>query len=164
TTEPNLHPGRGATVVARDAAGGIGLAGRVGELHPRLAEAWEIGGARVIVAELSIRGLTSGILPVPRAVAPSRHPDAERDVAVVVAEDQASGELAARIREVAGPLLRDVRLFDVYRGAPLPVGTVSLAFRLRFTAGDRTLTDAELDGAMAAVMTELGAAGGRIRS
>jgi phenylalanyl-tRNA synthetase beta chain len=162
-SEPNLHPGRGANVVARDAAGGIGLAGRVGELHPELAEAWEIGGARVIVAELSIRGLTAGNLPVPRVAAPSRQPDAERDVAVVVTADRESGELAEMIRRSAGPLLRTVRLFDVYGGAPLASGTVSLAFRLEFTAGDRTLTEAELEGAMAAVMHALEAAGGQIR-
>jgi len=162
-TEPSLHPGRAADVVARDGAGGIGLAGRVGEVHPELAEAFEIRG-RVIVAELSVGGLTAGQLPVPRAVAPSRQPDAERDVAVVVAEDQPSGELEAAIRASAGPLLRDVRLFDVYRGAPLADDERSLAFRLRFAAEDRTLTEAEVEASMAAVMRALTAAGGRIRS
>jgi phenylalanyl-tRNA synthetase beta chain len=161
--EPNLHPGRGAGVVVRDAGGGIGIAGLVGELHPMLAEAWEIGPGRVVVAELSVRGLTSGTLSVPRAVAPSRHPDAERDVAVVVDADRPSGELSEIIRGSAGPLLRDVRLFDVYRGAPLAADTRSLAFRLRFTAMERTLTDDELDALMAAVMMALEAAGGHIR-
>jgi phenylalanyl-tRNA synthetase beta chain len=161
--EPTLHPGRAADVVARDAGGGTGLSGRVGEVHPELAEAWEIRG-RVIVAELSVRGLTAGLLPVPRVVAPSRHPDVERDVAVVVDEDRPSGELEAAVRASAGPLLRDVRLFDVYRGAPLAPDERSLAFRLRFAAEDRTLTEAEVDAAMAAVMAALAAAGGRIRS
>jgi phenylalanyl-tRNA synthetase beta chain len=97
-------------------------------------------------------------------VAPSRHPDVERDVAVVVDEDRPSGELEAAIRASAGPLLRDVRLFDVYRGAPLAPDERSLAFRLRFAAEDRTLTEGEVDTAMAAVMAALAAAGGRIRS
>jgi phenylalanyl-tRNA synthetase beta chain len=83
---------------------------------------------------------------------------------VVVAEDRQSGELAGVIRKAAGALVRDVRLFDVYRGAPLAAGTLSLAFRLRFTAGDRTLTEAELDAAMAAVIAALEAAGGHVRS
>ena len=160
--EPTLHPGRAADVVARDAGGGTGLTGRVGEVHPELAEAWEIRG-RVVVAELSVRGLTAGLLPVPRVVAPSRHPDVERDVAVVVDEDRPSGELEAAVRASAGPLLRDVRLFDVYRGAPLAADERSLAFRLRFAAEDRTLTEAEVETAMAAVMAALAAAGGRIR-
>jgi phenylalanyl-tRNA synthetase beta chain len=96
-------------------------------------------------------------------VAPSRQPDAERDVAVVVDEARPSGELAATIRASAGPLLHDVRLFDVYRGAPLAADERSLAFRLRFAADDRTLTETEVDAAMAAVMAALAAAGGRIR-
>ncbi|TAK00265.1 MAG: phenylalanine--tRNA ligase subunit beta [Chloroflexota bacterium] len=162
-TEPNLHPGRAAEVVARSTNGAIGLAGRVGEIHPELAEAFEIRG-RVVVAELSVRGLSAGQLPVPRVAAPSRQPDAERDVAVVVYEDRPSGELEAAIRASAGPLLRDVRLFDVYRGAPLAAEERSLAFRLRFAAQDRTLTESEVEASMAAVMTSLAAAGGRIRS
>jgi len=162
TTEPILHPGRAANVVVPGGSGGTGLTGRLGEVHPELAAAWEVRG-RVVVAELSVRGLSAGQLAVPRAVAPSRQPDVERDVAVVVDEARPSGELAAAIRASAGPLLRDVRLFDVYRGAPLAADERSLAFRLRFAAEDRTLTETEVDAAMAAVMAALAAAGGRIR-
>jgi phenylalanyl-tRNA synthetase beta chain len=163
TSEPILHPGRAANVVVPDGAGGTGLTGRLGEVHPELAAAWEVRG-RVVVAELSVRGLSAGQLAVPRAVAPSRQPDAERDVAVVVDEARPSGEVSAAIRASAGPLLRGVRLFDVYRGAPLAADERSLAFRLRFAADDRTLTETEVDAAMAAVMAALAAAGGRIRS
>jgi phenylalanyl-tRNA synthetase beta chain len=162
SSEPILHPGRAANVVVPDGAGGTGLTGRLGEVHPELAAAWEIRG-RVVVAELSVRGLSGGQLVIPRAVAPSRQPDAERDVAVVVGQARPSGELAAAIRASAGPLLRDVHLFDVYRGAPLAADERSLAFRLRFAANDRTLTETEVDAAMAAVMAALAAAGGRIR-
>ena len=118
-------------------------------------DAWEIRGGRVVVAELSIRGLTIGSLRVPRAVAPSRQPDVERDVAVIVAEDRPSGELVEVVRSSAGPLLADLRLFDVYRGTPLSPGMRSLAFRLRFAADERTLTEAEVDAAMASVMRAL---------
>lgn len=161
--EPNLHPGRAANVIALDSAGRAALVGRLGELHPDLVESWEIRGGRVIVAELSIAGLTAGSLRVPRAVAPSRHPDVERDVAVVVPEDRPSSELAEVVRSSAGPLLLDVHLFDVYRGAPLASEARSLAFRLRFAAEDRTLTEAEVDAAMVSVMRALEDAGGRIR-
>jgi len=160
--EPILHPGRCADLLARDNAG-VGLTGRMGEIHPGLAGRWEIRGGRVIVAELSIRGLTAGTLPVPRAVAPSRHPDIERDIAVVVDELRPSDELVAVICGAAGPLLRDVRLFDVYRGVPLAAGTRSLAFRLRFAADARTMTEAEVEALMAAVVLALRNAGGTIR-
>ncbi|HEX9549604.1 MAG TPA: phenylalanine--tRNA ligase subunit beta, partial [Candidatus Limnocylindrales bacterium] len=170
--EPTLHPGRAADVRAAGLAGessgapgtpeSIALAGRVGEIHPELTEAHEIRG-RVVVAELSISGLTAGQLPVPRAAAPSRQPDVERDIAVVVAEARTSGELEAVIRANGGPLLRDVRLFDVYRGTPLGADERSLAFRLRFGAQDRTLTEAEVEASMTGVMGAVAAVGGRIR-
>jgi phenylalanyl-tRNA synthetase beta chain len=159
-----LHPGRAADVVATDASGDIVIRGLAGELHPRLAEAWDLRLGRVILAELSIRGLSGGQLPVARVAAPSRFQDVERDVAVVVPEDRPSAQLEAAIREAGGPLLADVRLFDVYRGAPLADAQRSLAFRVRFAAEDRTLTEAEIDTAMASIMTALQAAGGRIRS
>ncbi|MEW5991407.1 MAG: phenylalanine--tRNA ligase subunit beta [Chloroflexota bacterium] len=162
-TEPSLHPGRAAEVRAIDENGRTGLAGRVGEVHPELAEAYDVRG-QIIVAELSVRGLSDGQLPVPRAVTPSRQPDVERDVAVVVDDTRPSSELAAAIRAGAGPLLRDVHLFDVYRGAPLAAEERSLAFRLRFAAEDRTLTEAEIEAAMAAVMAAVAAAGGRVRT
>lgn len=162
--EPVLHPGRAATVTAVDATGRAGLAGRVGEVHPEVAHAREIRGSRVVIAELSLRGLSGGSLSIPRAVALQRYPDVERDLAVVADETRESGELVAVIRASAGTLLRDVRLFDVYRGTPLAAEARSLAFRLRFAAADRTLTEAEVDSAMTAVMRALEAAGGRIRT
>jgi phenylalanyl-tRNA synthetase beta chain len=164
TDEPILHPGRSALVEARDGSGLVGLAGRLGEIHPGLATAWDDRTAGTLVAELSIRGLSGGALPVPRGVMPPRHPDAERDLAVVVADARPAGELEAIIRTSGGPLLVSVRLFDVYRGVPLQDDERSLAFRLVFRAPDRTLNEAEVDAAVATVMAALAAAGGRIRS
>jgi phenylalanyl-tRNA synthetase beta chain len=161
TDERILHPGRAADVIA-EADGGIGLTGRIGELHPAVAEAWELRG-RIVIAEVSIRGLTAGALPVPRAVTPSRFPDIERDIAVVVDETRPSGEIANVIRASAGALLRDVRLFDVYRGAPLRADSRSLAFRLRFAADERTLTEGEVEAAMANVVGALREAGADVR-
>ena len=162
--EPLLHPRRAASVRGeRD--GRLALAGWVGELHPSIAEEWELRGARVLVAELDIAGLGGGRPPAVTAAAPSRHPAAERDVAVVVAEDRPAGELKATIRTSGGPLLQSTRLFDVYRGAPLEQGEKSLAFRLTFRAPDRTLAEAEVDAAVDAITRAIGSAvGGRIRT
>jgi phenylalanyl-tRNA synthetase beta chain len=66
--------------------------------------------------------------------------------------------VAALLRSAGGPLLRDVRLFDVYRGAPLGADQRSLAFRLRFEA-ERTLTEAEIDEALAGVAAAIEDAG-----
>ena len=162
--EPLLHPGRAAAVRGfRD--GQLALAGWVGELHPSIAEEWDLRAARVVIAELDVSGLGGGRLPAVVAAAPSRHPAAERDLAIVVSEDRPAGEVQATIRESGGALLRSTSLFDVYRGAPLGPQEKSLAFRLTFQAPDRTLAEAEVDAAIEAISRALGSAvGGRVRT
>jgi phenylalanyl-tRNA synthetase beta chain len=142
-------------VTALDAGGEVVIAGELGELHPRVVEARDLHVERLVVAELSIRGLSGAALPVVRSVPPSRYPDVDRDLAVVVAETVASADVEDAIRSGAGGLLRDLRLFDVYRGAPLAVGERSLAFRLTFGSSARTLTEDEVEAAVAATIGAL---------
>ncbi len=163
TTEPNLHPGRAATVEALAPDGTPVVAGVLGEIHPATASAWDDRTVGSIVAELSIRGLSGGAPVVPRGVTPGRHPVVERDVAVVTHAGQAAATLEATVRASGGPLLRDVTLFDVYRGAPLADDERSLAYRLTFGLDDRTLAEDEIESAMSAVTSALVAIGGRIR-
>ncbi len=158
--DPNLHPGRAAHATAGEA-----LVAAVGEIHPSTMAALESRADRVIVAEVAIIGLSGGQPSVPRGSTPSRHPAVDRDVAVVVATARAASDVAAAIRRHAGPLLRTVDLFDIYRGRPLADDERSLAYRLTFAAPDRTLTEAEIDAATAAVTAGLAAdVGGRIRT
>ncbi|NNF59491.1 MAG: phenylalanine--tRNA ligase subunit beta [Rhodothermaceae bacterium] len=84
----------------------------------------------------------------------SRFPAVERDLAVVVADAQPVGPMLATIRQTAGPLLQDVRVFDLYRGDRIEGGHKSVAFALRFAA-DRTLRDEEVDGRIRKVMKVL---------
>jgi phenylalanyl-tRNA synthetase beta chain len=153
-----FHPGRAAIVRAGDA-----LIGRVGECHPGLLADWDMKATRVVVAELAIGGLSGGQLSAVRARAVPRHPAVERDVAVVVPVERAAADVERIVRSAAGPLLADARLFDIYRGAPLAATEKSLAYRLTFQA-DRTLTEAEVDEAVASVVAALSAGGARIRS
>jgi phenylalanyl-tRNA synthetase beta chain len=163
--EPILHPGRSARVHALRADGALGLTGRIGEAHPSQIERWDLRVDRLIVAELSIAGLSGGQLPVIRVVPVGRHPVVERDLAIVVPAAVEAAAVDATIRRSAGPLLVDVRLFDVYRGAPLTATEKSLAERLVFRAADRTLTDEEIDGAIARITTSLAAElGARLRA
>jgi phenylalanyl-tRNA synthetase beta chain len=152
TDDPTLHPGRAARVVAGD-----DLAGRVGELHPALIDELGLRADRIVVAELAVAGLSGGQPSVPLGRTPSRHPVVERDLAVVVPNERAAGEVEAAIRSHAGPLLLSVGLFDIYRGKPLPEDRRSLAFRLVFGASDRTLTEEEVDRAVADVTVGLAA-------
>ena len=80
-------------------------------------------------------------------------------------EAVAAADVADAIRAAAGPALASVRLFDIYRGAPLAADEKSLAWRLRLPGDDRTLTEAEIEAAVAAITRRTSAAvGGRIRT
>ena len=159
TDDPNLHPGRAARVETSDL-----ISGRIGELHPAVVDALDLRVRRVIVSELAIAGLSGGQPQTPRVSSPSRHPLVERDLAVIVAEDTPAAEVDASIRRTAGPLLRLVTLFDIYRGRPLAESEKSLAYRLAFGADDRTLVESEVDAAIDAVTAGLlGDVGGRLR-
>ncbi|MDQ6794439.1 MAG: phenylalanine--tRNA ligase subunit beta [Chloroflexota bacterium] len=170
TDEPLFHPGRTARVTARrsresGSPAGIVLAGIIGELHPDLLERWEVRAERVVVAELAIAGLAGGQLEPVRSFPPARHPAVQRDLAVVIAEARPAADVAEVIQRAGGPLLQAVELFDIYRGAPLPSDQKSLAHRLTFAAADRTLTEAEVDEAVAAVSAALARdLGGRLRT
>jgi phenylalanyl-tRNA synthetase beta chain len=77
---------------------------------------------------------------------------------VVVADEVEAGRVLSLVREE--PLVEDVKLFDVYRGAPVPAGHKNLAMAIRYRAADRTLTDAEADGAHGRIVDRLRAAAG----
>ena len=158
-----FHPGR--ALVARQEAGNEAVAGRLAELHPDVLAAWDLRAQRVIVAEIAIAGLDVAtplrvhVEPIPR------FPEVERDLAVIVAEARTASEVEACIRSFGGALLRRVRLFDLYRGAPLAATEKSLAYRLVFGAKDRTLAEADVDAATAEVRRGLEAEmGAHLRS
>jgi phenylalanyl-tRNA synthetase beta chain len=160
TGEPVFHPGR----TARASIAGR-LEALVGQLHPSIAEAWELRtGAAVIVGEVAIEGLAEGRLAPERAPAVGRHPEVERDLAIVVPESTLAADVEAAIRARGGELLRACRLFDIYRGVPLAADEKSLAYRLRFGAPERTLTEAEIEAAVSAIVAGLPALGGRLRA
>jgi phenylalanyl-tRNA synthetase beta chain len=148
--DPNLHPGRAARVAAGD-----DVAGRVGELHPEVVAALDLRAERVVVAELAVAGLGGGRLVDARGATPSRHPSVQRDVALVVRADVPAGGVETAIRRHGGPLLRAVALFDIYRGRPLDDAEKSLAYRLTLRDDERTLTESEVDSAVAAVVAGL---------
>jgi phenylalanyl-tRNA synthetase beta chain len=125
TTHASLHPGKAAGTEA----------GWLGELHPTLLEG--VWG----VLELDL-GILAERMPE-RIVYDDviTYPAVRQDIAVAVDEDVEAGDLVAAAREAAGPLLRDVRPFDVFHGAQLGAGKKSVALRLAFQSYERTLTD-----------------------
>jgi phenylalanyl-tRNA synthetase beta chain len=143
---PSLHPGRTAELRADGQRLGI-----LGQLHPAIAERFDLGNTSVFVAELDFERLVQAAEPLLTVQTPARFPSADRDVAIIVDEDTPHAEVEQAIREVAGPLLESVQLFDVYRGESIPTGRKSLAFALRYRAADRTLEDDEVSRAHAQV-------------
>ena len=140
--EAVFHPGRTARANAADR-----LHALLGEMHPHVVDAWELRTTqRVIVAEVALDGLAAGRPQPERAAGVPRFPEVERDLAIIVPEALHAAVVEDLVHAQAGDLLRGVRLFDIYRGVPLAGGEKSLAFRVRFGASDRTLTEAEVRG------------------
>jgi phenylalanyl-tRNA synthetase beta chain len=154
------HPGRCAALYVADEAGGETLVGHAGELHPRVVKALGLP-QRSCAMEIDLDAVEKaggGLVPAPRV---SGFPVATRDVALVVDESVPAADVEAALRDGAGELLESVRLFDVFTGEQLGGGRKSLAYALRFRAGDRTLTadeaSAARDGAVAAAVERTGA-------
>ena len=136
---PALHPGRSATIVHNGETIGV-----LGEFRPDVAARFGIDSGRVCVAELNVDALAAWRLQMNLNVQVPRYLPARQDFAIVVDESVAAASVAGSLRKAAGPLATSVDLFDVYRGSQLGENKKSLAFRVTFTAPDRTLTDDDL--------------------
>jgi phenylalanyl-tRNA synthetase beta chain len=137
-TMPGLHPGRSAALTV----GGMAI-GVVGEVDPGVCEAFDVSEP-VAWVELDLGRLLElqhGDLPY-RTV--SRFPSSDIDLAFEVDESVPAAAVADALRAAAGQLLVGIELFDVYRGDGIEAGRRSLAYRLRFQASDRTLTDGDI--------------------
>ncbi|HVO18306.1 MAG TPA: phenylalanine--tRNA ligase subunit beta [Anaeromyxobacter sp.] len=137
--DPWLHP-RHSAALSR----GEERLGAVGELHPRVAEAFDLPRG-VLAFELDLEALLRVATLVPHYRPIPHLPAVLRDLAVVVPEAVPAASVLEVVREE--PLVEGVTLFDVYRGPPLPPGRKNLAMAIRYRAPDRTLTDAEADAA-----------------
>ena len=146
------HPGRSADVYRDNQK-----VGWIGQLHPRLQRALDLD-AEVIAFEVDLAPLSARALP--RAGDLSRYPSVRRDLAFVVADTVPWAQIAATARTAAGPLLRDVQLFDRYVGQGVESGQKSLAMGLILQDNSRTLTDADVAQVVAQVVAAIGDAHG----
>ncbi|MGX1674788.1 phenylalanine--tRNA ligase subunit beta [Streptomyces sp. NPDC055400] len=139
------HPGRCAALFAV-VDGAETLVGHAGELHPRVIKALHLP-ERSCAMEVDLDRIEragTGALQAPRI---STFPVATQDVALVVDATVPAADVEQALREGAGELLESLRLFDVFTGEQLGEGRKSLAYALRFRAGDRTLTVDEASAA-----------------
>ncbi|MHB8814458.1 MAG: phenylalanine--tRNA ligase subunit beta [Steroidobacteraceae bacterium] len=142
-----LHPGRAALLKRKGAP-----VGWLGELHPSLVKALEFTYAPLLF-ELDVEAALAVERPAYREV--SRFPQVRRDLAVVLDESVALSSLTERVTLTASSLLRDLRVFDVYRGSGVEAGRKSVALGLIFQDISRTLTEDDVAGIMAAVVADL---------
>lgn len=135
-----LHPGRTARVSVNNEPVGI-----VGEVRPDLAQELGVEDQRLVIAELDLTKLLANRQDVDRKIIRvDRYLPVEQDFAVIVDADTDASAVETALRFNAGPLLTSISLFDVFEGEQIGAGKKSLAYRLRFTAPDRAMTDAEL--------------------
>ena len=137
TANPSYHPGRCAriTISGEDV-------GCMGQIHPLVAGNYGMD-CEVYCAEIRFDKLLALQLPEATYVPLPKYPAVTRDLAILCREEVTVGEAEAVITQAAGKLLRNIRLFDVYRGTGVPEGKKSLAFSLELRADDRTLTDTD---------------------
>jgi phenylalanyl-tRNA synthetase beta chain len=154
---PGLRSGRTLEVMLGEEVVGI-----LGEVDERLTSFFGLPETPVAVAEISLAPLAAAVGPK-RFVPPLRYPPAVIDLALVVPETRSSSEVVLAIRGAAGPLLRELTPFDLYRGPQLPEGHRSVAFRMLFQSPERSLTDAEILASRDAVLLALEPLGIRIR-
>jgi phenylalanyl-tRNA synthetase beta chain len=141
-----LHPGRTARILRQGRE-----VGWLGELHPSLVRELEFTSAPVLF-ELEMDALS---VEKPQYTEISRFPQVRRDLAVVVDETVALSALAERVVLTASSLLCDLRIFDVYRGPGVEAGRKSVALGLIFQDISRTLTDEDVEQAIASIVTDL---------
>ena len=138
--EPVEHPSFQVGRVAQLRVGEV-VIGVLGELHPAVRKAFDLPERRVAAAELDLDALLAQVPPAWYVEPVSAYPAVLQDLAVVLDEDVPAGTVQELIARTGGFLLKNVRLFDVYRGDPVPAGKKSLAYALTFQAPDKTLRD-----------------------
>jgi phenylalanyl-tRNA synthetase beta chain len=149
---PWLHPRSAATIEWRDERGAFRALGVAGEVHPRVAAAFDLPRG-VFAFDLSFEEMVRAAVLVRGHTEVPRFPAVLRDLAVVVLDEVDARTVLEVVR--GERLVEEVSLFDVYRGAPIPDGKKNLAMAIRYRAADRTLTDAEADAAHGRIVERL---------
>ncbi|MFH0265084.1 phenylalanine--tRNA ligase subunit beta [Vibrio rumoiensis] len=146
-SHPALHPGQSAAIVVNGEPVGV-----IGTVHPELERKFGLNG-RTIVFEIEWSAIDSRVIP--EAVSLSKFPANRRDIAVVVKEEVASGDIVNACLANGGELLTGAKLFDVYRGKGVEEGNKSLAIALSLQSTERTLEDADIAASVDAIVAAL---------
>lgn len=150
---PTFHPGKCARLLVGQTQVGV-----FGELHPEVRARYDWPASfryAVLAAEIDLPALLALIPAVRTTTALPVFPPVFEDLALVVDESVPAGRVEAVIRQAAGKIVTEVRLFDVYRGEKIGAGKKSLAYRLTYQAPDKTLSDRDVAGIRARILKRL---------
>jgi phenylalanyl-tRNA synthetase beta chain len=147
-----LHPGRAAEILINKEGQSVSI-GRIGQLHPNIQNERDLDDTYVLEIELEtlyrFAEFQIDYRPLPR------YPSIARDIAVVIDDAVAVGEVINAIRRTGGGLLESVDVFDLYKGERLGEGKKSIAFSLVFRHNEKTLTDEEVSALHADIVSKL---------
>lgn len=138
TKLPDMHPGRCASLKINDQV--IGFAGQI---HPMLAKKMDL--KETYVFDINMEAVFAAYHPVKGYKPIPKYPSITRDIAFIVDEEVAAGDIKAVIEASGAPLVKQVKIFDVYQGENLPEGKKSIAYSLLYQHPEKTLQDEEVD-------------------
>ncbi len=154
---PYLHPGRKADVIVEGRTVGF-----LGEVHPEVLDNYDIG-TKAYVAVLDVKMLAELADFDIKYKGVAKFPAVTRDISLVMKKNVLAGQVEEVIRKNGGKLLENLKLFDVYEGEQLGTDEKSLAYSIRFRAGDRTLEDKDVTVVMDKILKKLEGLGVKIR-
>lgn len=145
---PDMHPGRCATIYLKGKSIGF-----IGQIHPTFAK--EMRVKETYVFDLNLEKILEALKPELSYHQISRYPSITRDVAFVVSKDLQAKEIEKEIISLGAPLVKHVKVFDVYEGEHLPDDKKSLAFRLVYQDPERTLKDEEVEKSFTLIIEKI---------
>lgn len=137
---PALHPGKSASIIINGAE-----AGWIGELHPRWQRKYDLPSTAVVF-EVELQALEQRDLPAYSEI--TRYPAVRRDLAAEFDEDVQFGDISTELKHNGPAVLKELTVFDLYRGQGVQKGKKSLAFSVLLQDTQKTLTDAETEKAV----------------
>ena len=152
-----MHPGRTADIYLDD-----DFIGYVGEVHPSVAKEYRL--KRVYVFELNLQKIIDAPKKESIYEPVSKYPTVSRDIALVVPIEVTNQQIVDCIKKNGGAYLKDIRLFDVYKGEQIAAGMKSVSFSIRMRSHEGTLTDERADAAMKRVLKALKEHGATLRA
>ncbi|MFH6973769.1 phenylalanine--tRNA ligase subunit beta [Neisseria sp. 23W00296] len=156
TAHPALHPGRAAEIVSDGR-----VIGFVGELHPKWLQKYDLPQAP-LVFEIDMDAVLQRDKTRYQPV--SKFQAVRRDLAFVLPENVSYTELESSLKTVSSPLVKEIALFDLYRGAGLPEGSKSMAVKVLLQDMENTLTDEAVEPVMAKLVDAAAAVGAQLRA